>query len=376
MPRALPLVGRRQPALGRLRASAPRHRRDDATEVRDHLDADDLRAADLPDPGPAGAALAPLTVDRHDHAIAPRCVRRPRRSGAPSLRQDRTPRSTAFPWTGRSPTSASRRDPRDAGISMQHHRDNLDMAHVLQAQAEAAAEDGIDLEPAVPSPTSRRPRRQVLAVGGRGCRSDGDGSSLRYTLHHLESYRGAPTDLDVVWLHYDELLGDLAGQMRKLADRLDIDVPEALWPTLIEAATLEHMRAQAEVTVPGSAPDQWRDPCPVLPQWDERAVARAPRRRRAAPVRRPSPLAGQPRSSSTGSTGRRCHDGDGGAAARGERGRQGRPCRWPTCGGWRPTSATTTWRPTSRAATSCSARRTAPRRSPRTWRRPSPRSVG
>ena len=63
-----------------------------------------------------------------------------------------------------------------------------------------------------------------------------------------------------MWLHYDELHGDLAGQMRKLADRLDIDVPEALWPTLIEAATLEHMRAQAEVTVPGSAPGQWRDP--------------------------------------------------------------------------------------------------------------------
>ena len=153
------------------------------------------------------------------------------------------------------------RDPRDAGISMQHHRDNLDMAHVLQAQAEAAAEDGIDLEPAV----AQTPRPDDLA--GRFWQwvdEDADptatGSSLRYTLHHLESYRGAPTDLDVVWLHYDELLGDLPGQMRKLADRLDIDVPEALWPPLIEAATLERMRAQAEVTVPGSAPDQWRDP--------------------------------------------------------------------------------------------------------------------
>ena len=65
------------------------------------------------------------------------------------------------------------------------------------------------------------------------------GSSLRYTLHHLETYLGAPTDLDVVWLHYDDLLGDLPGQMRALADRLDIDVPEASWPALVEAASLE-----------------------------------------------------------------------------------------------------------------------------------------
>ena len=113
----------------------------------------------LQTPGPARAALAPLAVDRHDHPIAPRRVRRPRRSGAPSLHQDAHPARRA----SRRPVGHLRlRRPRirvTPAISMQHHRDNLDMAHVLQAQAEAAAEDGIDLEPAVPQP----PRPDDLA---------------------------------------------------------------------------------------------------------------------------------------------------------------------------------------------------------------------
>jgi aryl sulfotransferase len=63
-----------------------------------------------------------------------------------------------------------------------------------------------------------------------------------------------------VVLDYDDLLRDLPGQMRALADRLDIDVPESLWPTLVEAASIQQMREHSEVTVPGSAPGQWRDP--------------------------------------------------------------------------------------------------------------------
>ncbi len=163
------------------------------------------------------------------------------------------------------------RDPRDAGISMQHHRDNLDLAHVLQAQAEAAADDGITLEPPVPQP----PRPDDLA--GRfwqWVEEDAEpteaGSSLRYTLHHLASYRRAPTDLDVVWLHYDELLADLPGQMRSLAERLEIPVAQERWPTLVEAATLSSMREHASVTVPGSAAGQWRDPARFFRQGSSR----------------------------------------------------------------------------------------------------------
>jgi aryl sulfotransferase len=46
-------------------------------------------------------------------------------------------------------------------------------------------------------------------------------------------------------LHYDDLCADLEGQMRRLAGRLGITVPEITWPGLVKAATFEHMRAAA-----------------------------------------------------------------------------------------------------------------------------------
>ena len=61
-------------------------------------------------------------------------------------------------------------------------------------------------------------------------------------------------------LHYDDLLEDLEGQMRGLARRLDIDVPEDRWSVLVPAASLTEMRRRADVTVPGANRHQWHDP--------------------------------------------------------------------------------------------------------------------
>lgn len=86
------------------------------------------------------------------------------------------------------------------------------------------------------------------------------GSSLRRTVEHLGTFCDAGDDLDIVYLHYDDLKGDLEAQMRKLAARLGIDVNEHRWPNLVQAATFESMRARADVTVPGGGPEHWIDP--------------------------------------------------------------------------------------------------------------------
>jgi aryl sulfotransferase len=52
-----------------------------------------------------------------------------------------------------------------------------------------------------------------------------------------------------VLIHYDDLAADLGGQMRHLADRLGITVPEQAWPGLVQAATFTHMQANAEHVV-------------------------------------------------------------------------------------------------------------------------------
>jgi hypothetical protein len=55
---------------------------------------------------------------------------------------------------------------------------------------------------------------------------------------------------NVILVHYDDLRVDLCGQMRHLAARLRIDVPDELWPSLVAAATFEHMKSRADMLVP------------------------------------------------------------------------------------------------------------------------------
>ena len=51
-------------------------------------------------------------------------------------------------------------------------------------------------------------------------------------------------------VHYDNLLADLQGQMRRLAGQLAIAVPEQAWPALVRAATFESMSGRADTLVP------------------------------------------------------------------------------------------------------------------------------
>jgi aryl sulfotransferase len=74
--------------------------------------------------------------------------------------------------------------------------------------------------------------------------------SLPGVLHHLSvawSRRGEP---NLLLVHYDDLSADLAGEMRRIANRLKVDVPEKTWPVLVEAATFDAMRSIAQDTVP------------------------------------------------------------------------------------------------------------------------------
>lgn len=55
---------------------------------------------------------------------------------------------------------------------------------------------------------------------------------------------------NVVLVHYEDLSTDLQGEMRRLAERLHITVPEDNWPSLVQAATFEQMRAAADQLQP------------------------------------------------------------------------------------------------------------------------------
>jgi Sulfotransferase domain. len=55
---------------------------------------------------------------------------------------------------------------------------------------------------------------------------------------------------NVKLVHFNHLKADLAGEMRGIAEFLEIDVPEARWPTLVEHCTFDYMKAHAERYAP------------------------------------------------------------------------------------------------------------------------------
>ncbi|GAA0955941.1 sulfotransferase domain-containing protein [Actinocorallia libanotica] len=137
------------------------------------------------------------------------------------------------------------RDPRDVAPSMDAHRRNLDTGHINEL-----------LDPAHPpqarpaTAASPTPRERVLDwfLDARPATTHLD--SLRAMINHLSQawdLRDAP---HTVLLHYADLARDLGAQMRALADRLAISVPEQRWPSLIRAATFEQMRSRAVAVLP------------------------------------------------------------------------------------------------------------------------------
>ncbi|HEX9539237.1 MAG TPA: sulfotransferase domain-containing protein [Streptosporangiaceae bacterium] len=74
--------------------------------------------------------------------------------------------------------------------------------------------------------------------------------SLPGVMWHLSDAWARRGEPNVLLMRYDDLLADLEGQMRWLAGRLGIAVPEQAWPALTQAATFERMRDRADDLVP------------------------------------------------------------------------------------------------------------------------------
>jgi hypothetical protein len=76
-----------------------------------------------------------------------------------------------------------------------------------------------------------------------------DPDSLPGIMRHLSDAWARRGEPNVLLVRYEDLLADLEGQMRWLAGRLAITVPEQAWPALIQAATFGRMRDRAGTLV-------------------------------------------------------------------------------------------------------------------------------
>jgi hypothetical protein len=91
-----------------------------------------------------------------------------------------------------------------------------------------------------PEQRQRSPREEILRI------IDNAEGPLAGHMRVLSQEWAHRHDANFVLTHYEDLLADLEGQMRGLAARLGITVPEAIWPGLVKAATFDQMRAAAD----------------------------------------------------------------------------------------------------------------------------------
>jgi hypothetical protein len=165
-----------------------------------------------------------------------------------------------LPWSDDVTYICVGRDPRDVGISMDGHMANIDLT-VLFAEREKAVglDDLAEIfpdGPPVPAPTLEQ---RFWGWVDNDEPATTQSSSLLATLNHLTRALAARDQANVVVLHYADLKADLEGEMRSLAQRLGIDVPDDQWATLVDAATFDSMRDHADAVVPNSTQSLWQD---------------------------------------------------------------------------------------------------------------------
>lgn len=135
------------------------------------------------------------------------------------------------------------RHPLDAAISLYHQGDNLDRDRMRQLTGRQGRR-----------PAPRPPVHEWLASWidrDTDPREDLDG--LPGVLWHLSDAWRRRSEPNVVLVHYEDLSADLEGQMRRLAHRLDITVPDHRWPELVTAAGFPAMRERAQQLAPDPA---------------------------------------------------------------------------------------------------------------------------
>lgn len=134
------------------------------------------------------------------------------------------------------------RHPLDAAVSLYHQGANLDRARMRRLSG----------APEPTGPPARTPplRDWLLDWVDRDEDPREQLDSLPGVMWHLGDAWVRRAEPNIVLVHYDDLSADLHGQMRRLAQRLDIAVPDQTWPELVAAAGFERMRADADQTAP------------------------------------------------------------------------------------------------------------------------------
>jgi aryl sulfotransferase len=140
------------------------------------------------------------------------------------------------------------RDGRDAVLSMHNH-----FTGFADAQIEVFDRIGLS-DPAIGRPYPRLPEDPMAFFRGWIGQPvepekslPGSTPSFFWTTRGYWNERRRP---NLLLVHYSDLKADLDGEMRRIAEFLDIERDEAIWPSLVRAAGFEAMKAAGDQLMP------------------------------------------------------------------------------------------------------------------------------
>ncbi|MGH3492015.1 MAG: sulfotransferase domain-containing protein [Sciscionella sp.] len=136
------------------------------------------------------------------------------------------------------------RDPRDVAVSLMFQGENLDRARIRSLVGAAAP------PPQSPATASQRSMHDRLLRWMTSDSLDGTLDTLRGFCLQMGSAWSRRMEPNVTLVHYADLSADLDSEMRRLAGRLHIDVPEERWPALVAAAGFDAMRSRSADRAP------------------------------------------------------------------------------------------------------------------------------
>ena len=134
------------------------------------------------------------------------------------------------------------RDGRDAAMSFHNHLANFSHDAIRRNNEVSQADEkfGDDWLPI--SESAAEFFSNWVADGGGAL---GDEGASFFSVE--SSYWAARNESRMLLVHYNDLKADRDGEIRRIADFLDIDIPATLWPEIVAAAGFDAMKAQGEM---------------------------------------------------------------------------------------------------------------------------------
>jgi hypothetical protein len=164
------------------------------------------------------------------------------------------------------------RHPLDVALSDRDHRANIDLARAASLLIEVTG-----TVPEIPPERLAEPQDPADFLRwfiDNDLQPSGSGPyGLADYCQQVSTYWSERHRPNVHLFHYSDLWSDLRGEMRRAADALGVAVDDERWSELIDAATLDTMRANAAEAAPDAQIGMWSDNTSFFRQGGTRAWA-------------------------------------------------------------------------------------------------------